>query len=109
LNGLSENLEMRLRIRQDDGRVYEVDVPDGSRVTPSDGGPSAVLIAGQGPGDTCMMVPRPALLDAARMGLYGLVLRGEVAIGETQNPALAAARGGRSFKPLSRAPIPRTR
>lgn len=97
---------MRLRIRQDDGRVYEVDVPEGSRVTPGDGGPSAVLIAGQGPGDTFAMVPRPALLAAARMGLYGLVLCGEVAVGSACNSGLAAARGGRSLKPPSRAPIP---
>jgi hypothetical protein len=68
---------MRLRVRQDD-RVFEVEVPAGSRVEVVGSGNKTLVIPGPTPEDTVTAVPRRDLLRLAQAGLYGLVLRGEV-------------------------------
>ena len=68
---------MLLRARQG-GRIYEVELPEGSRVEASAIGGAVVVIGGGPPGETCFSIPRSAILDFAREGRFGLVLRGVV-------------------------------
>jgi hypothetical protein len=68
---------MLLRARQG-GRVYEVELPAGSRVEASAIGGAVVVIGGGLPNETCFSIPRSSILEFAREGRYGLVFRGEV-------------------------------
>ena len=69
---------MLLRARHD-GRVYEVELPAGSRVEASPFGGAVIVVSGGSPGATGFSIPRASLLEFARAGRFGLVLRGEIA------------------------------
>ena len=67
---------MLLRIRHGN-RLFEIDVPQGSRLESSHNGRSVLLIPGPSPADTSTWLPAPSILQAACQGRYGLSLRGE--------------------------------
>jgi hypothetical protein len=71
---------MLLRVRQD-GRIYEVQVPEGTRVVSTRRGEPGLIIPGDSPGDTHIWVAPLAILKAARKGMFGIALKGEIETG----------------------------
>ena len=68
---------MVLRVRQGE-RVFEVEVPPGSRIEILALNEKALVIPGPSPEDTVTAIPRRDLVRLAQAGRHGLVLRGEV-------------------------------
>jgi hypothetical protein len=64
---------MVLTVRQG-YRIFEIEAPLGSRIE-RDQTKEWLVIQGNDPAETWVVVPRSRLLDAARAGLYGLSLR----------------------------------
>ena len=57
-----------------EGRTYDVTMPPGSRIEQQPGGRPAVIIPGESPEDTSMVLSTRAALRAAHEGRHGLVL-----------------------------------
>jgi hypothetical protein len=57
--------------------VVQVDVPRGCKVQLGSGGIPILIVPGPRPEDTSTWLPAPEILEAARLGLFGLSIRSE--------------------------------
>lgn len=55
--------------------IVRVDVPRGCKVQLGSGGIPILIVPGPRPGDTSTWLPAPEIVEAARLGLFGLAIR----------------------------------
>jgi hypothetical protein len=58
--------------------IYEIEMPEGSRIELAAYGKSILIIPGRDPGETGTVIPYSAVLAVAQQGRFGLILRGKV-------------------------------